>query len=302
MTIASAPAAPTANLSRGLVMLLVAILCGTAMDALAKAMVARYGTMEVVWARYSLQGLGLVLWQARRLKRLVATRRPVLQLVRSLCQFGSIGFFFASLGFIGLASATAIADLAPCMITLGAALFLGERIGPHRAGGVAAAFIGALIIIRPGSEVFTPASLLALASATCYAAYALLTRAVGTGEPMLTALFYSTIVGAVLTTLALPFFWQPVALADLPFFVGIGALGVLVQFFLIRAFSLAEASAIAPYGLTDLLFAATWGMIFFGEFPDRWTILGALVIATAGLYVWHRERRGAVPRAPQTGP
>ena len=289
------PALPAAT-ARGIVMMLAAVVAFTAMDALAKALIGRYDTVQVVWARYTVQSVGVALWQARRLGAVLRTAHPWLQVARSMCQLGSTAMFFAALRWIGLAEATAIADLSPVLITLAAALVLKEKIGPRRIAGVAAAFIGALIIIRPGSAVFTPASLLPLGGALCYTGYAIITRRIGQAESVWTSLLYSTLIGAAATTAALPAVWRPIAPADLWLFAGIGLVGVVAQLFLIRAFTLAEASVVAPFGQTDLIFAAALGLIFFSDWPDGWTILGALVIAGAGLYVWHRETRASRAR------
>ncbi|MDE3237414.1 MAG: DMT family transporter [Paracoccaceae bacterium] len=301
MSLASPPATPglTGATARGILMMLLAVLGMTAMDAAAKELIGRYPTLQVVWARYIFQTLGVALWQARHLRRILRTAHPWLHVLRSLCQLGATMCFFASLRFVGLATATAIADMSPILITLGAALILRERIGPRRIAGVTVAFIGALIIIRPGSSVFSLAALLPLAAATCFAGYALITRYIGAREPVWTALIYATMIGSATTTALLPGVWQPIAWGDLPIFVLIGSLGVVAQVFMIRAYSLAEASVIAPFGQADLIFAAMLGLVFFGEFPDGWTIVGALVIAGAGLYVWHRETRAA--RAGQDG-
>lgn len=298
MTLTAAPSPRLGATARGILMMLLAVLVFTAMDACAKALITRYATLQVVWARYVFQIAGVALWQARDLRRVLRTAHPWLQLIRSACQLGSTALFFASLRWIGLATATAIADLSPMIIALGAALFLGERIGPRRAAGIAAAFVGALVIIRPGTDVFTPAALLPLSGAICYALYALITRRIGATEPTATALLYSTSIGALVTTAALPGVWQPIATADLWLFAAIGILGIFGQFCLIRSFTLAEASVVAPFGQTDLICAAAWGLAVFGEFPDRLTILGALVIAGAGLYVWHRETRAKARQTP----
>ncbi|MDR0809877.1 MAG: DMT family transporter, partial [Gemmobacter sp.] len=144
---------------RGILLMLTAILFFTSMDAMAKLLTADYPVMQVVWARYTGQSVIVMLIFLPRLLPLLRTRYPVLQAVRSLFQFGSTAFFFLSLGYIGLAEATAISDISPVLITLGAGLFLGERLGPRRLFGVAAALLGALIIIRPGAGVFQPAAL-----------------------------------------------------------------------------------------------------------------------------------------------
>jgi multidrug transporter EmrE-like cation transporter len=138
---------------------------------------------------------------------MLRTQHPWLHVVRSACQFMATAFFFVSLAYISLPEATALADTSPVLITLGAALFLGEKLGPRRIFGVVAALIGALIIIRPGAEVFTLAALLPLANAVAYAGNALLTRHIGMKEPFWTSLMYGALFGAILGGFALPFVW-----------------------------------------------------------------------------------------------
>lgn len=273
----------------GILIMLAGLVLFTLMDALAKHLTLHYPTLQVVWARYAGQTLLIVLLMARRLPGLLRSRHPGLQSLRSICQFGATALFFLSLSHLGLAEATALMDINPVLITLGAALFLGERIGPRRLAGIAVALVGAMIIIRPGTGVFTPASLLPLAAAVCYAGFALLTRAIGGRDGVGTSLLYAAALGTLVTSALLPFSWQPIAAGDIWAFLAIGGLGVAGQMCLIRAFSLAEAGVIAPFGYCGLIFATCWGWLFFGNLPDRWTVAGMLVIAGAGLYVWHRE-------------
>lgn len=269
--------------------MVLAILVFTLMDALAKSLVQRYGAPQVIWARYTGQTVIVALILCRNIGPYLRARHPWLQFWRSVFQFLTASLFFGSLAYIGLAEATALADLNPVLITLGAALFLGEKIGPRRAFGVAAALCGGLIIIRPGSDVFSPAALMPLVGGACFAAYALITRWVGATENVWTSLFYTALFGTVLTTLAVPFFWQTPAWADVPGFLVIGVMGAAGQLLMIRSFTLAEASVVAPFSYAGLIFAMGWGWLFFGEFPDGWSLVGGLVILLAGLYVWHRE-------------
>lgn len=279
---------------QGIVLNLSAIFVFSMMDALAKHLVqANYPALQIVWTRYVGQTLILSVLIAPRAASLLATRHPVFQAARSVAQFGASAFFFLSLGKIELASATTLADLSPLLITLGAALFLGESIGPRRLIAIAIAIAGALLVIRPGSDIFSPAALLPLACACSFATFALLTRAMGPGEGLLTSLFYAALFGTLISSAILPFIWVPVAMGDLWAFVLIALLGTLAQVFLIRAYARASAAAIAPFGYSGILFATIWGLVFFGERPDRLTILGALVIVGAGLYVWHREAHAA---------
>lgn len=280
------------GIGRGLVQLLCAVLLFTMLDAVAKDLVARYSFVVVLWARFAVQLVLVAVFLRHRFATHLRTNVPGLHLARGLTQLVAGASFFASLAYIGLAEATALADLNPVFITLGAALFLGERIGIHRIGAVLAAMAGAWMIVRPGTDAFSAAALLPLLCALSYAANALITRAVGRSEPVATVMVLSSLIGTTLVTLALPFYVTPVALSDIPRFIAIGAMGTVAQVLVIRAFSGTEASVLAPFGYIGIVFATMWGLLFFGERPDGMTLAGALVIVLSGVYVWHRETRG----------
>ncbi len=272
--------------------MIAAILCFTLMDASVKALSPRIGVLPALWARYAGQMAVVFLLVLPRLRRVVRTRYPKLQFFRSLLLMGATAFFFTGISRIPLTDAAALMSINPVLITLGAALFLGEGLGPRRIAGIVVAAIGALIIIRPGSGMFQPAALFPLGAACCYSAYALFTRRVGPDEDPWTSLFYTGLVGTVLLTLLVPAYWQTPDTFSLGLIVLVAGFGTLGQMLLIRAFSTGEAAMLAPYAYCGLGFAAIWSALFFGEYPDIWTICGALVIAGAGLYVWHRETFG----------
>lgn len=276
---------------RGILYLAAAIFAFTAMDALAKHLVGIYPTAQVVWARNAGQLIFVVLYLRKRLGEAIVTRMPGWHLARSISQLGASSLFFVSLNYMGLAEATALADINPVLITLGAALFLGERLGRTRIIGVALAALGALIVIRPGLGVFTLAAILPLLCAVSYAANMLLTRHVGQRESPWAAMFYAALFGAIVTSALLPFNFRPIPLGDLGLFALLALLGSIAQLLTIRAYSLTEAAALAPFGYLDMVFATLWSITVFGAWPDSPTLIGALVIALAGLYVWRSETR-----------
>ncbi len=286
---AAAPLDRLGPAGRGIALMLAGVCCFTLLDAVAKDLTGRYPVVQVLWARLAIQLMLVVLVLRGTARSYVRTSFPGLHVARAVTQVGAGGLFFAALPFIGLAEATALADLNPVLVTLGAALFLGERLGPRRVAAVAVAMVGALIIIRPGAGVFTPAALLPLGSALFYSANALLTRAVGQRESIWTAMLWTSLLATGLVSLALPFVAVPVAATDLWRFAAIGVLGTMAQLCVIRSLSLTEASVTAPFTYFGIVMATLWGILFFGEWPDQWTLVGALVIAGAGLYVWHRE-------------
>ncbi|MER5170344.1 DMT family transporter [Thioclava sp. GXIMD2076] len=276
----------------GMLCVLGAFACFTLMDAMAKGLSRQYDPVQIVWLRYLSNTLLLVAIFAPRLHRLLPSRQPGLQIARGLMQLATVLLFFTAIQFIGLAEATALADLNPVLVTLGAALFLGEKLGPRRLLGIAAAFCGAMIIIRPGPGVFHWASLLALGTAISFAGGMLITRLIQK-DGLITSLLWGAIIGLIGSSLALPFVWRPISADTLLPILGLGLTGAIGQGFIVKAYSIAEASSLAPLGYTGLIFATLWGIVFFGQYPDLWTVTGALVIVSAGLYVWWRENRRA---------
>jgi drug/metabolite transporter (DMT)-like permease len=285
---------PTAT---AILLMIGAIFCFSVMDATAKALAPRIGTIPAVWARYAGQAIVVLILVAPRLRAVARTNYPWLQLARSVfLMFGTV-FFFFSVANIGLTEATAIMNINPVIITLGAAVFLGEKIGLRRVLGIGAAMIGALIVIRPGSEVFSPYAMLPLVAAVSYSAYNITTRFVGRNEDPWTSLLYTALFGAVIMTIAVPFYWQPLDLFSAMLMLVIAGFGTLSQLLLIRALSIGEAGMLAPFAYTGLIFATFWGVVFFDEYPDGWTMLGAAIIVAAGVYVWYRETFGKAARA-----
>ncbi len=283
---------PPSPKATAILLMIGAIFCFSVMDATAKALAPRIGTIPAVWARYAGQALVVLILVAPRLKSVARSNYPMLQLARSvLLMFGTL-FFFFSVANIGLTEATAIMNINPVIITLGAALFLGEKIGLRRVLGIAAALIGAMIIIRPGSDVFSPYAVLPLIAAFAYSAYNITTRFVGQNEDPWTSLLYTALFGAVIMTIAVPFYWQPLDLVSAGLMCLIAVFGTMSQILLIRALSMGEAGMLAPFAYSGLIFATVWGVVFFNEYPDRYTVIGAVIIVVAGVYVWYRETFG----------
>ena len=263
----------------------------TLMDAVAKLLTHEIGVWPTLWVRYFGQAVLVVIIVLPRIKQVVKTSFPLLQLTRSVFLMCATMCFFWGISNIGLAEATAIMDVSPVLITLGAVLFLGERIGIRRVFGILGALIGALIVIRPGADVFTIYALFPLGAAICYSGYNLITRFVGAREDPWTSLFYTALFGATVLSAIVPFYWQPLSSFIITLMVVLSVLATLAQWLLIKALSIGEASLLAPIGYIALIFATLWGFLLFGDLPDHWTVAGAGVIVASGFYVWYRERQ-----------
>ncbi len=276
--------------ARGMVAMIVAMMIFTFMDSGAKHLVEGHHTVQVVWARYMGQTVILAVIFAPRLRSLLRTRNPGIQLARSMTMFLATSLFFTSLNFMALAESVAVFEVAPLLITVLAALILKERVGPRRWTAVVLGLCGALIIIRPGLDVFQPAALLTLGAAACMAMFQIMTRMLGRGDSIWTTLIYTTGFGAVVASLAVPFFWTTPEGWDALIMAGFGGIGLVGHMCLVYALSQAPASTLAPFNYAGFCWALTFGFIIFGEVPDFWTMIGASIIVGAGIYVWHRER------------
>lgn len=300
---APAPARPLPQLSsaarQGIALMIAAIFMFSLMDVAAKAISARADTVMALWARYAGQMLIVTLIVLPRLRSVARTRYPGVHFARSLLLVMASTFAFFGIARLELAETTAVMATNPVLITFGASLFLGERLGWRRLLGIAAALCGAMIIIRPGTDVFSLDALLPLGAATCFASFVLLTRKIGQDESPWTSLLYTAMVGGLVLCAVVPWFWVPPDAATLAWMGFIGLTGAAGQLLLIRALSVAEASTVAPFSYSSVLFATILGFLIFGEVPDVLTLVGALVIIGAGLYVWRRETRAAQPTGPE---
>jgi len=276
--------------ARGAALLVLATALFASMDAIGKGLMQRHDPFQVVWARYAAQAVIVAIIVSPRLGRVIRTARPGLQVIRSALLFMATLCGFFAFSVMPLADATAIFQTAPLAITALAALVLREPVGPRRWAGVMIGFLGALIIVRPGADVFQPAALLPMLGALFFAGYSIATRFLGRDESYWTTFLYTAALGALIASAFVPLVWVTPTWGDAALMLAMGAIGSAGQFLLIVAFNTAPASAIAPFTYAGLIFATLWGYVFFGDAPDGWTATGAAVIVGSGVYVWRRER------------
>jgi drug/metabolite transporter (DMT)-like permease len=170
---------------------------------------------------------------------------------------------------------------------------LGESVGWRRWAAIGVGFAGVIIILQPGYGVFDPAALVPLAAATMFALYALMTRYLGRQDSTATIFFWTGTVGAVATTLVGVWFWEPMTAPDWRWMACLCLTGVLGHWLLIRCYEVAEASSVQPFAYFQLIFAASLGILVFGEALRPNVALGVAIIVAAGLFTLWRERQQA---------
>ncbi|MDX5362354.1 MAG: DMT family transporter [Alphaproteobacteria bacterium] len=242
--------------------------------------------------------LAPMLWQIGGIGAM-RTRHIGLHALRGLLNAGAMLCFFWAVSITPMAMISAINFTAPLFATLLAILILGERVGIRRWAGLVIGFAGTLVIVRPGFEAVSPGAILALVSSLVWAgAMIVIKRLTHEESPLVITLYASIFVGlfALIPAIAVwqwPTGWQWGWLAL------IGVFGSAVQYFLTRAFSLADTTLVLPFDFLKLVWASIAGLFLFQEVPDIWTWIGGSVIFASSFYIAYRERRRGVPPPPR---
>ena len=289
---------------------IVAVFCFSTNDVAIKFISKDYALHLVVLIR-SLVGLIVLFLFIVPLSggvKVLYTNRLGLHLLRGFCVVFANITFFLGLAALPLAEGVAIFFISPLLITIFSVIFLKEIVGPRRWAAVTIGLIGVLVILRPGSETFQTASLLPLSAAFGYATLHMLTRYIGKTESAASMSFYIQLTFlAVCLTLGLTIGdgkfsgWNDPSLEFLfrawswpssdhySILILIGTTSAFGGFFISQAYRISEAAVVAPFEYIALPIAIFWGVIVFGEFPDKTTFIGIALILGSGLYIIWRE-------------
>jgi len=198
---------------------------------------------------------------------------------------------FYALGFVPLATAAAISFTAPLIVTALAPFALGERVGAARAIAVGVGFLGAMVVVRPGSGAYHWAVFLIFISAAASAVTQVLSRKVAGHDAPETSNTYMVLAGFILASLPLAFVWHtPASGPDALVLCSLGIFGGLGHYCLVRAFELAPAPFVSPFNYAQILGAAVLSFAVFGQAPDLWTWIGSAVIVFSGIFILLHER------------
>jgi drug/metabolite transporter (DMT)-like permease len=210
--------------------------------------------------------------------------------MRGVALLGSSLFFISGLRFLPIAEASATSFIAPLFVTALSIVVLAESVGLRRWLATAVGLIGVLIVLRPGSGAFHPAAFFPVVSALAWACTLVMTRMLSGKEAVITTMTWSAITGFFILSVLVPLVWVAPSWHDILLGILIGVASTAGQWIVVLAFRYADASVLAPFSYTQLLWVSILGFIIFGEVPDIWTITGAVFIVASGLYTAHRER------------
>ncbi|WP_375411937.1 DMT family transporter [uncultured Bradyrhizobium sp.] len=276
---------------RGIALILASTVFLGCSDVTAKYLSATLPSIEIAWMRFLVFASIMVpAMLPRSPLYALQTGRPGLQVLRGIALLGSSLFFISGLRFLPIAEASATGFIAPLFVTALSIAFLGEKVGVRRWLATAFGLIGVLIILRPGSGAFHPAAFFPLASALAWACTLIMTRMMSGREHAITTMTYSSIAGVCIVSVLVPFVWVTPSWHDILFGIFIGIASTAGQWIVVLAFRYADASVLAPFSYTQLVWVSILGFLIFGEVPDVWTVTGAAFIVASGLYTAHRER------------
>ena len=282
------------NIRLGIVLMMIGLALFTGGEAVVKTLAPKYDVTQIVWSRYVFHALvTFLLFYRSGIFQLAKTTRPWLHISRSALMLIATSLFFFALRYLPLADAVAIHFIAPILITAFSIPILKEQVGWRRWAAIFVGFIGAMIIIRPGSGGTHWAAILLLGSAVCYAIYQILTRIASKTDSTQTSLFWTSVFGVGVTSLFVPFFWVTPTLTEWGLMMALGSMYGIGHYLLIRGLEMAPASRLSPFLYTQIIWATLFGVIFFGQFPDMITVGGAAVVIASGLYIWWRETKSA---------
>ena len=278
---------------KGVLFFMIAIFFISVVDTICKLYTKEFHAIQIVWGYFlgiNITLCVLSLIKGKKLSELKNTDRMILQLLRPAFLVCSISSLFFGLKYLPLAEATAIGFAAPLFITVLSVPILKEKVGIHRWCAVVIGLVGVLIIIRPGGDFWQLVSIMPLLGALFFALFQILTRLLSVTEKTHTTLFYTGLGGLVWSSIIVPFVWVAPSQIDFLIFLATGFLGALAHLCMINAFNFAEASLLAPFNYTKLLWVAILGYLVFDDIPSLEMWIGAGIIVSAGLYVLYREK------------
>ena len=278
--------------AKGILFIIAAVSCLSVMDGVTRYLTDYYNVIAINMFRYFFLFLFVISINSIGNKSIIIVSKSKFKFIQILRgAILAVEMCFAHYLFlkIGLIETHAIFASCPLMVAALSVFFLKEKVGWKRWAAILIGFMGIIIMLRPGSKVFDPLSLIALACAFAFAVYQILTRYVSSEDSPDTSLFYTGITGFVILATIGPFFYTPIENHHWFFLLAICMLGAGGHFLMINAFKNSEASILQPFTYLQLVFVSIIGVLVFNEKLENEIILGSAIVVIAGLFTFWRE-------------
>ena len=262
-------------------------------DAVMKLLFADIDFFQAIFLRglVSLPPLLILALMTKTLLQKYSTKNQRLIIIRILAEIGTTVTFLTALKHMPLANVTAILQSLPLAITMAAAIFLGEPVGWRRWSAICVGFTGVLIIIRPGLAGFNSYSLLALAAVILLTVREISTRQLDNKIPTVTVALSTTLgITAFAALMLIGTEWADINFASWSLIIVAAAAVTVATLLSVVAMRTGDIGFVSPFRYTSLIGAIGLGILLFGEWPDGITLMGAAIIAFAGIYSLYREQ------------
>jgi drug/metabolite transporter (DMT)-like permease len=273
------------NTRRGIWLMILAVTIFAAQDGFSRHLAETYNVLFVVMIRYWVFAafvLALALRRAGGL-RSVTTGQPLLHLARACLLIAEVCIIIWGYTLIGLIESHAVFAICPVLVAAMSGPILGEKLGLRGWAAILAGMVGVLVILQPGSGIFTPAALLPFGAASMFALYSVLTRMASAKDGSFTSLFWSGLIGAALMTLiGLPQ-WEAMSTLDWGMMTIYALLAIAGNYVLIRCYETAEASVVQPFAYLQIVLVSIIGVTVYQETLERHVVIGATIVIAAGL-------------------
>ena len=274
----------------GIIFAILAYLSFSLLDTIQKTLIIYYSVFQLLFIKYCFT-LCLSFIESRRKKnyKFYITNNLKLQILRSFLSILESACFVLAFRYLSLADAHSIGGLTPIIVVIFSSIFLKEKITPKIWLAIFMGFIGVLVIMRPGLSIFDPKSLIPLSAALFLGLYQVVTRKASEYDQNETSLFFTAITGILIMGSISFFYWIPINLSFILLFMGVGVFYSLGLYLQIIALSKARASIVQPFHYTLIFWAIIFGFIFYNDVPDLFTITGATIIASSGIYIFLKK-------------
>ena len=255
-------------------------------DVIQKYATINHTIFQIIFFRYFFL-LAISVVESKRKKNIFfyKTKNIKIQLSRSIVSIIETTFFVLSFKYLSLATAHSVASLAPIFVVLLSMVLLKEKVETKLWFVIFSGFVGVIIILRPGFDVFDINSLLPLGAGFFFGLYQVITKKASNYDPDETSLFYTSIFGLIIITCLAIIFWHPFTLISFIILPIIGVMMTLAHYSLIIGLARAPASKIQPFHFTLIFWAIIYGYIFYGDIPDTPTLIGSGIIALSGIFI-----------------
>ena len=284
------------NTGRGIWLMVAVTMIFAIQDAISRHLSGAYNVYMVVAIRYWFFALFTLTLAARApggLRSALATKQPLLQTLRALLLIAEVVILIQAFVSLGLIETHAVFAAYPLLVAALSGPVLGETVGWRRWVAIGIGFAGILIILEPGFGVFRPEAAIPLFGALLFALYSLLTRFAARKDPASVSFYWTGLIGALVMTPLGLIFWQPMIATDWLWMAALCLTAVTAHFLLIRAYEIAEASAIQPFAYLQLVWVSGIGIWAFDDILRPNVALGAGVVVCAGLFTLWRARAKA---------